>query len=384
MLTPCELGIHVASKFLRAKEFMERLELLTPIIQAPMAGIATDIWLPHFTDTDGKVLFLPSYGAGYMQGSAVASKVKVYAQSASVFNFNLFIPSWGINKKNSTQKHQLDGLWQYLSPYYKALGVAQPEIPYLDIKGLFWDQLDVLLEHKIPVFSFTFGRLPKKHIEAFKRNGTFIIGSAVSIRGAQQLIEDGCDAIVLQSPCAGGHLSLFEGETIADLTFTVVELIRSARLEEWDVPCIAAGGIRNAEEVETLFKLGVSAIQLGTSFLACRSSGLPTNYLNTVSSKNTANSVLTSVVSGRMARTVENRLYQIMLDYYKKNKTNFPPYPWPHLLTASLRAAAMKNNDVEHIAAWCGINDEKLPDYDFNNIAERMLNFRSDQQRNPI
>ena len=375
MKTHEELGLEIASNFPKARRFMERLNICTPIIQAPMAGIGTDEWLQYFTNNHGKIVYLPSYGAGYIQAEEIATKISYYKKHTTMFNFNLFIPSKTVYGKSDDQKINLGKLWEYLSPHYKELGARQPEIPSINFQDLFLNQLEVLLEHKVPVFSFTFGRLSPKYIEIFKDNGTFVIGSATSAKAAQQLINDGCDAIVLQSPCAGGHLSLFEGETISDPTITSIELACSAQIDEWKVPCIMAGGIRQSKEVERLFKLGASAIQLGTSFLACKNSGLPTNYQNAIALKNSDHSVLTPVISGRMARAINNHLYQIMFDYYKHNQQHFPPYPWPHLLTAPLRAAAAKINDFEHLASWCGINKEQIPPCDFSEISKAMLDF---------
>lgn len=359
---------------------MYRLGLETPIIQAPMAGIETDRWLPYLVKPNQKINILPSYGAGYMQREAIESKLNDYKNNLDVFNFNLFIPSQSATRNNI----ELEKLWHYLTPVYQKLGVKQPEIPDFNAQKLFLDQLDLLLEKRVPVFSFTFGRLSSTYINEFKKNETFVIGSAASASGAQQLIADGCDAIVLQSPCAGGHLSVFDGETVLKPELSITDLVRQVQPKDWPVPCIAAGGIRNTEQVKKLFELGISAIQLGTPFLACRHSGIPNGYLQAVRKKNPNSSFLTSAVSGRYARTVDNSLFNIMNNYYLKNKNDFPAYPWPHLLTAPLRSAALKSGNVEFISAWCGLNLENIAPMDFDDIPNLFFNFDNIKKNNRV
>lgn len=80
------------------------------------------------------------------------------------------------------------------------------------------------------------------------------------------------DAIILEHPkYAGGHLGATKPEEIgherydfSTLLSEVNKLFDDLGIER--IPLIAAGGINSHEEIEELFKLGASGVQLGTAF----------------------------------------------------------------------------------------------------------------------
>jgi nitronate monooxygenase len=86
------------------------------------------------------------------------------------------------------------------------------------------------------------------------------------------------DAIVVETPLyAGGHLGATKMENVTDEAFSlesvVPELVKY--LEETvkaDIPVIAAGGIWDAADMERVFELGASGVQMGTRF-ACTEEG---------------------------------------------------------------------------------------------------------------
>ena len=83
------------------------------------------------------------------------------------------------------------------------------------------------------------------------------------------------DAIVVEGPKAGGHLGfkpdelLKESNNLENLTSDVLGLTKSIR-EKYnkDIPVIAAGGIYTGEDIYKIIKLGASAVQIGTRFVA--------------------------------------------------------------------------------------------------------------------
>lgn len=73
----------------------------------------------------------------------------------------------------------------------------------------FEEQVRVLLEERVPVFSFTFGIPPQDVIQAMKEQGICVIGTVTTVDEAIRLEAAGVDAVVAQGSEAGGHRGTF-------------------------------------------------------------------------------------------------------------------------------------------------------------------------------
>lgn len=82
------------------------------------------------------------------------------------------------------------------------------------------------------------------------------------------------DAVVVEGPMAGGHLGFSREELKAppkleDLVLQVIEAVKPFEdLFGRKVPVIAAGGIYTGEDIYRFLKLGASAVQMATRFVA--------------------------------------------------------------------------------------------------------------------
>ncbi len=83
------------------------------------------------------------------------------------------------------------------------------------------------------------------------------------------------DAFVVEGPSAGGHLGfkpealLDERNTLENLVTEVIAVTKDIKKKyNKDVPVIAAGGIYSGYDMFKIMKLGASAVQLGTRFVA--------------------------------------------------------------------------------------------------------------------
>ena len=82
------------------------------------------------------------------------------------------------------------------------------------------------------------------------------------------------DAIVIEHPAhAGGHLGAARTDGLEDARFDfevvlpgVLEAFKELGLESERIPLIPAGGINSHEKMQEMFRLGASAVQLGTAF----------------------------------------------------------------------------------------------------------------------
>jgi len=108
----------------------------------------------------------------------------------------------------------------------------------------FHEQVQVLLEEQVPIFSFTFGVPCSSLIKQFKKNGSFVIGTATNPDEAHDLGKIAVDAIVCQGQEAGGHRGNFSS---IDPLYGLFPLLALTR-EVVKLPLIAAGRGRNEFE----------------------------------------------------------------------------------------------------------------------------------------
>ena len=82
------------------------------------------------------------------------------------------------------------------------------------------------------------------------------------------------DAVIVEGPKAGGHLG-FKEEQINDSNYSLEKLVPEIVNElkpfeeknEQPIPLIAAGGIYTGEDINKMFELGASGVQMGTRFV---------------------------------------------------------------------------------------------------------------------
>ena len=138
------------------------------------------------------------------------------------------------------------------------------------------------MEEKIDVIFAGAGlplRLPEWRPAGCKTKLVPIVSSArAAARIAQWWLEKcGCapDAFVVEGPMAGGHLG-FRPEQLDDPAYRLEELVPQVvavahGLEAGagrSIPVIAAGGVFTGEDIHRFLKLGASAVQMATRFLA--------------------------------------------------------------------------------------------------------------------
>jgi len=82
------------------------------------------------------------------------------------------------------------------------------------------------------------------------------------------------DAVIVEGPKAGGHLG-FKEEQITDENYTlenlVPEIVNELKAFEEEsqrsIPVIAAGGIYTGADIDNMFKMGASGVQMATRFV---------------------------------------------------------------------------------------------------------------------
>ncbi len=278
--------------------FTERLRLEWPILQAPMGSYSTPALAAAVSNAGG-------LGGIGMWGFPVEDAGRRIAgfrqQSAGSLNVNY--PLWDhpgdLDGVGTAMRERLQSLYDS-----KALGpVAAPTASASVVDA---GHLAMLQRAKPEVVSFHFA-LPKPDtLRAIKAAGIFTIASATTVAEARMLEASGIDAVIAQGTEAGGHRATFTGVDIGmqpGLFALLPQVVDAVK-----VPVIAAGGIADGRTIAAAFMLGASAVQLGTAFLRCDEAATPDALRDALTRANDAATIVSSVVSGRPARFIRNRL----------------------------------------------------------------------------
>ncbi|RKF48348.1 nitronate monooxygenase family protein [Paraburkholderia fungorum] len=323
--------------------FIARLGIEFPIIQAPMAGVSTPQLAAAVSNAGG----LGSLGIG---ASTADQARKMIEETRSLtrepFNVNVFchVPAERDAARETAWLH-------YLAPLFAEAGIEPPAVlneiytTFLRDDAVF----DLLIEQRPAVVSFHFGLPSADRIKALRDAGITTLASATSLREAALIEQAGVDAIVAQGIEAGGHRGMFDPDAIDERLSTAV-LVRLL-VQRTKLPVIAAGGIMDGEGIRAALDLGAAAAQLGTAFILCPESAANAGYRANLKSARAAATRLTSVLSGRPARGMTNRL----ISFGESLGSPVPAaYPVAYDAAKQLNAAAAKLGNHEFAAQWAG------------------------------
>lgn len=337
-------------------ELTRTLNIRYPIFQAPMAGGPTT---PDLVAAVSNAGGLGNLGAGYLTPEQLRGAIqRIRERTDKPFGVNLFVPEQP--EKAEEAEEAVVEMTAYLDKYRDKLGIP-PHPPTPKFAESFEEQVLVLLEEKIPVFSFTFGIPPQDVIQDMKRRGTFVIGTATTVEEANHLAMAGVNAIVAQGYEAGGHRGTFLKEVSESLIGTMALVPQIA--DHVSVPVIASGGIMDGRGLAAGLALGAGAVQMGTAFLACTESGAHPAYKQKILSSNEDSTEITRAYSGKAARGIRTPFMSDMHQY----PGTIPAYPIQNALTRDIRQAAAKANDPEYMSLWAGqglrlANDQSAAD----------------------
>jgi nitronate monooxygenase len=311
-----------------------------PIIQAGMAGGPTT---PLLVSTVSNTGGLGTLGAAYLSPQQIRDSIKEIRQLTNrPFAVNLFAPD-AINQESL---FMVESVNQAMKCYRDKLGIVEPQIS--KYTESFEDQLKVILDEKVPVFSFTFGIPSPEIIKELKRNQVIIIGTATTVDEAIELDSIGVDAIVGQGSEAGGHRGTFKGNFEDSLVGTMALIPQM--VDNVNVPVIASGGIMDGRGLLASLVLGASGVQMGTAFLTCSESGAHAEHKRAILQSKEMDTIVTRSFSGKPARGIKNKFIVEM----EQHLDIIPSYPIQNALTKDIRSAAAKQNQSDYMSLWAG------------------------------
>jgi nitronate monooxygenase len=197
--------------------------------------------------------------------------------------------------------------------------------------------------------SFHFGVPSAERVRALREAGMVLLGSVTNVAEARAVVNAGVHGVVAQGYEAGGHRGVFDPDA-EDGCLGTLALTRIL-VRELDVPVIAAGGIMDGAGIAAARRLGASAAQLGTAFIACAESEADAGYREALASDAANHTVVTRAISGRPARCLQNRFTVLGAGIPPRQ---IPSYPITYDAGKALNAAAKAAHEAGYGAQWAG------------------------------
>jgi nitronate monooxygenase len=320
-----------------------RLGIKFPIIQGPLGGLSSQRLTAAVSNYGG----LGSFGALGLSPGAIRDVIaELRSMTDKPFAMNLWVSTEDAGTKASDEAAFARSL-ATVAPIIRSLGAPLPiHTPYSPID--FEQQARVLIDAKVPAFSFIYGIPPKEILDECRARGIVTIGTATTPDEAVALEKANVDVIAASGFEAGGHRGSFLRASEDSLTGTFSLVPQVADLVS--VPIVAAGGIADARGVVAALALGAEGVQIGTAFLACAESGASPRHRETLLSGGAGKTALTRGFTGRLARAVKNEL----LDTMNAPGVEVLPYPLQRYLMRNVSAPAEKAGRAQLIPMWAG------------------------------
>jgi nitronate monooxygenase len=320
-----------------------KLEIDYPVIQGPLGGLSSQKLTAAVSNFGG----LGSFGAHGLAPEAIKEAIaEIRSLTSKPFAMNLWV-SMEDEGARTSDENAFNRSLARLTGHLAALGAPRPTFkPYSPAR--FEDQARVLLDAKVPVFSFIFGIPPRGVLEECRAKSIVTIGTATTPEEGAALQEAGVDAIVASGFEAGGHRGSFLRAAEDSLTGTLSLVPQIA--DNVKVPVIAAGGIADARGVVAALALGAEGVQMGTVFLACGESGASLLHRQALREKKAGHTALTKGFTGRLARGIRNRLLQEL----NQEGTPILPYPLQRSLVRNLAIPAEAAGRSDLLPLWAG------------------------------
>ncbi len=320
---------------------LDRLGLRYPIIQAPMAGIATPELAAAVSNAGG----LGSLGLGASTPAQARQMITATrALTPLAFNVNVFC------HRPAQRDDARESAWlAHLAPFFAEMGAPVPNTLTETYRSFCVDDamLAVLLELRPAVVSCHFGLPSATQIEALHAAGIVLMATATQIDEARRLENAGIDVLIAQGIEAGGHRGVFAVDAADERLSTSV--LTRLLVRQTCLPVVATGGIMDGAGLGAVLALGAVAAQLGTAFILCPESAADAGYRAALLSPRAATTRLTDVISGRPARAIVQRFIEAAAGGPRP-----ADYPLAYDVAKQLHRLASRRGSQDFAAHWAG------------------------------
>jgi len=327
----------------RAMTLLERLGIDLPIIQAPMAGVATAELAAAVSNAGA----LGSLGVGATDADGARKMIAAFRErSRRSLNVNVFC------HEPARADPSRESAWlEHLRPHFERVGASPPAQVKEIYRSFIEDEamLAALVAERPQVVSFHFGVPSAARVKALQDAGIVLLASATSLSEARAAEKAGVHAIVAQGYEAGGHRGVFDADANDDCLGTVA--LTRLLVRQLAVPIIATGGIMDGAGIAAALRLGAEAAQLGTAFIACPESSADAGFRQALASDAAHHTMMTRAISGRPARCLPNRFTALGAGV---SPQRIPAYPIAYDAGKALNAAAKAAREFGYGAQWAG------------------------------
>ncbi|MBV8782385.1 MAG: nitronate monooxygenase [Phycisphaerae bacterium] len=323
----------------RANDFCDRFGLRVPILLAPMSGACP----PSLSIAVAAAGGMGACGALMMKPDEIAAWAsECRSQTTGPFQINLWIPDPPPQRDPEHEARVREFLARFGPDVPSEAGDATPPD--------FATQCEALLEVHPPMVSSVMGLYPPEFIARLKSAGIKWCANVTTVSEAIRAEAAGADLVAAQGAEAGGHRGCFDASA-AERTLVGLFALIPAVVDAVRVPVIATGGIADARGIAAALTLGASAVQIGTGFLRCPEAKINHAWADALARTRPEDTMITRAFSGRAGRSIATEYVRAAA---AADAPAPAPYPVQRGLTASMRADAQKQSDVQRMQAWSG------------------------------
>jgi nitronate monooxygenase len=312
------------------------LSVRWPIVGAPMSGGPSTPALAGAVSDAGGLGFL---AAGYLTPAELEQQIgELRGITPAPFGVNVFVP-----QSPEVDQAALDAYVDSLRAEAQAVGV---EVSASWDDDAWSDKVEIVIRHRVPVVSFTFGCPPPDIVHRLQQVGSRVVVTVTTPTEAAAAVSAGADAVAAQGIEAGGHQGTFLDDTAPDAGWGLLALVTAVG-REVPVPVIAAGGLMTGSGVAAVTRAGAVGAQLGTAFLRCPESGASQVHKSALADARFGTTAITRAFSGRRARGLVN-------DFMRAHPDAPSAYPYINNATRALRRRSLARGDPEGTNLWAG------------------------------
>ena len=315
-------------------------DLAVPVIVAPMAGGPSTPELAAAGTNAGGLGFV---AAGYLTAEVLAERIAAARRLTSgPLGVNLFVPQPSAGTPAAIERYAAA-----LADEAQRYGARLGEPRYDDDQ---WAaKLDVVLDVRPEVVSFTFGLPTAAECERLRAAGITTVGTVTTLAEAEMAVGCGVDAVAAQGPSAGGHRGTFDpaAHPAADPLEQLLPTWRSSACRS-----SRRAGSLTADDVGRVcgpVRWPRSSGRRSCSPTKRAAARCIAPHCRIPVHRNRRHQGF----SGRYARGLRNR-------FIDEHEADAPfGYPEIHYLTSPLRAASVRAGDPHAINVWAGTGFRK-------------------------